>query len=164
MAYGNFETNSSGILARVKMKVFKSLASSFPLNKLRISCLRMAGFKVGHQVYIASGTIFVTASSESKQELLIEDRVAIAPRVTFILASDANWSKVNDYISPIRGNIILRNDCWIGAGVIILPNVEIGECAVVAAGAVVTKDVKPYTIVGGVPAKEIGKIDINKRV
>lgn len=51
--------------------------------------------------------------------------------------------------------IVIGNDVWIGANVVILPGVTIGDGAVLAAGAVVTKDVEPYAIVGGVPAKTI---------
>ncbi len=50
---------------------------------------------------------------------------------------------------------VIGNDVWIGHGVIVLPGVKVGDGAVLAAGAVVTKDVPPYTIVGGVPAKII---------
>jgi acetyltransferase-like isoleucine patch superfamily enzyme len=53
------------------------------------------------------------------------------------------------------GSITIENYVWLGTRVIILPNVSIGEGAVVCAGAVVTKNVDPYTIVGGVPAKFI---------
>lgn len=52
---------------------------------------------------------------------------------------------------------IIGNDVWIGAKVLIVNGVKIGDGAVIAAGAVVTKDVAPYSIVGGVPAKEIKK-------
>ncbi|MEP9399950.1 DapH/DapD/GlmU-related protein [Mesorhizobium sp. KR2-14] len=51
--------------------------------------------------------------------------------------------------------VVIGNDVWIGHGVIVLPGVKVGDGAVLAAGAVVTKDVKPYTIAGGVPAKII---------
>ncbi len=51
--------------------------------------------------------------------------------------------------------VIIENDVWIGAGSIILPGVFIGEGAVVAAGSIVTKDVEPFSIVGGNPAKLI---------
>jgi acetyltransferase-like isoleucine patch superfamily enzyme len=54
--------------------------------------------------------------------------------------------------------VIIGNDVWIGANAVILPGVTIGKHCVVAAGAVVTKDVPDNTIVGGVPAKEIKKI------
>jgi phosphonate metabolism protein (transferase hexapeptide repeat family) len=51
--------------------------------------------------------------------------------------------------------VVIGNDVWIGHAVIVLPGVTVGDGAVLAAGAVVTKDVAPYTIVGGVPAKQI---------
>lgn len=57
--------------------------------------------------------------------------------------------------------VIIEDGAWIGARVIILPGVNIGKGAIIAAGAVVTKDVEPYTIVGGVPAHFI-KSRINK--
>ena len=74
------------------------------------------------------------------------------------------WTGQHDYNDPYfrsmpgkRGPIKIGNRAWIGPGVIILHSVTIGEGAVVAAGAVVTKDVEPYTLVGGVPAKKIGE-------
>ena len=54
-----------------------------------------------------------------------------------------------------KGNIVVEDDVWIGARAIIMSGVKIGQGAVVAAGAVVSKDVPPYAIVGGVPAKII---------
>lgn len=56
-----------------------------------------------------------------------------------------------------KGNIIIGNDVWIGYDAIILSGVTIGDGAIIGARAVVTKDVPPYTIVGGVPAKAIRK-------
>lgn len=52
---------------------------------------------------------------------------------------------------------MIEDHAWIGARVIILPGVTVGEGAVVAAGAVVTRSVPPYAVVGGVPAKRIGE-------
>jgi acetyltransferase-like isoleucine patch superfamily enzyme len=54
--------------------------------------------------------------------------------------------------------VVIGDDVWIGANAVILPGVTIGRHVVVAAGAVVTKDVPPYSLVGGVPAKEIKKM------
>jgi phosphonate metabolism protein (transferase hexapeptide repeat family) len=51
--------------------------------------------------------------------------------------------------------VVIGNDVWMGHGVIVLPGVKVGDGAVLAAGAVVSKDVAPYTIVGGVPARVI---------
>ncbi len=70
------------------------------------------------------------------------------------------WTMEHDPQDPLYrvkgGPVIIEDYVWISCRVVILPGVTIGEGAVVAAGAVVTKDVAPYTIVGGVPAKEIG--------
>lgn len=52
--------------------------------------------------------------------------------------------------------VVIGDDVWIGRRVIILPGVTVGGGSIIAAGAVVSKDVKPYSIVGGVPAKQIG--------
>lgn len=60
------------------------------------------------------------------------------------------------------GGVKIGNDCWIGAGAIILNGLTIGDGAVVGAGAVVTKDVEPYTIVVGNPARKIKDIQIDK--
>jgi acetyltransferase-like isoleucine patch superfamily enzyme len=54
-----------------------------------------------------------------------------------------------------KGEIRVEHDVWVGAGAMILSGVKIGNGAIVAAGAVVAKDVPPYSIVGGVPAKVI---------
>lgn len=62
-----------------------------------------------------------------------------------------------DYFRAITAPVEIGNYVFIGPRAIILPGVKIGDGAVVAAGAVVTKDVEPYKIVGGVPAKEIGE-------
>lgn len=56
-----------------------------------------------------------------------------------------------------RGDIVIGNDVWIGYEAVILSGVHIGDGAVIAARAVVTKDVPPYAIVGGIPAREIKK-------
>lgn len=55
-------------------------------------------------------------------------------------------------------SIVIGNRCWLGARVVVIGGVTIGEGAVVAAGAVVTRDVEPYTLVGGVPARVIRRL------
>jgi len=67
----------------------------------------------------------------------------------------SNFGIVKEDFRKIN-NVIIGNDVWVGNNAIILPSVTtIGDGAVIGAGAVVTKDVPPYTIVGGVPAKSI---------
>lgn len=56
-----------------------------------------------------------------------------------------------------KGDVILEEDVWVGSNVVILSGVTIGRGSIIAAGSIVTKDVEPYSIVGGVPAKLIKK-------
>jgi len=57
-----------------------------------------------------------------------------------------------------KGKVIIEDDVWIGEGAAILPGVVIGRGAIIGTNAVVTKDVDPYTVVGGVPARIIKKL------
>lgn len=137
-------------------------AAHFPSNSIRISALRQCGFRIGKEVYIAPGLTLSTMNSEDSCELIIEDRVSIGPRVILVLASDPNHSRLIDLFPPIRGKITLGHDVWLGAGVIVLPNVTIGNNAAVAAGAVVTKNIDPFTLSAGVPAKVIRTLPMTR--
>ena len=66
----------------------------------------------------------------------------------------AQWINEN-CVNPLDFSIQIGNDVWIGARVIIVGNISIGDGAIVGTGAVVTKDIPPYAVVGGVPAKII---------
>ena len=100
-------------------------------------------------------------------KLKIGSFCSIANEVTFILSSEHNTNLISTYPFKVlttktaecealsRGDIIVDDDVWIGYRATILSGVRIGQGAVIAAGAVVTKDVEPYQIVAGVPAKPI---------
>jgi len=133
------------------------MAKSFPLNSMRRLGLTICGFDVGEDVYIGGDLIVVSELEKGKGKLNIGNRVAIAPRVTLVIDSDANWSNLMEDIKPVRGMIVLGDDCWIGTGVVIMPNVTIGERAIVGAGSVVTKTVPPNVVVAGVPSRIINK-------
>lgn len=152
------ECNQLGFLSKVKKKLGKSLAKSAPLNSVRVLGLKLCNFEVGEKVYIGQDLIVASMISEETCYLEIGNRVSMAPRVTIILSSDANWSHLMAKIKPIRSYVKLEDDCWIGTGAIILPGITIGKCSIVGAGAVVTKDVPPYSVVAGVPAKVMKKI------
>ena len=59
-----------------------------------------------------------------------------------------------------EGEIIIGNDVWIGSNAVILPNCNIGDGAIIGAGAVVTSNIEPYTVVGGIPARFIKKREL----
>jgi len=107
--------------------------------------------KIGKNVFINFDCVFLDLGG-----ITIEDNVFIAPKVS--LLSEAHPTSPEDRHSLVPKAIHIKKNAWIGAGTIILPGVTIGENAVVAAGAVVSRDVAPNTIVGGVPAKFIKNI------
>ena len=86
--------------------------------------------------------------------ITIDDGVMIGPNVRIVTDNHDFDNRMVLRCKPVH----IKSRAWIGVGAIILPGVTIGENAVVAAGAVVTKDVAPNTIVGGNPAKFIKKI------
>ncbi|NEQ78425.1 MAG: CatB-related O-acetyltransferase [Okeania sp. SIO2C9] len=67
------------------------------------------------------------------------------------------WEKAMPDSWPDKGNTVISNDVWIGYGAIIMPGIQVGDGAIIATNSVVTKNVQPYSIVGGNPAKEIRK-------
>lgn len=87
----------------------------------------------------------------------IGNNVFIAPNVVLSPVTHPNEAK--DRRKLIGGKITIEDDVWIGANAVILPGVTLHRGAVVAAGAVVTKDVPANTVVGGVPAKFIKTVD-----
>lgn len=91
---------------------------------------------------------------------------SIAQEVMFVLSADHYIEHISSYPYKVwimkeeqegvsKGNIVVEDDVWIGFRSTILSGVHIGQGAIVAAGSVVTKDVPPYAIVGGIPAKVI---------
>ena len=107
--------------------------------------------KIGKNVFINHACTFLDMGG-----ITIEDEVQIGPRVNLITE--------NHPLDPANRKalickpIVIKRNAWIGAAATILPGVTIGENAVVAAGAVVSRDVPANTIVGGVPAKIIKAI------
>jgi acetyltransferase-like isoleucine patch superfamily enzyme len=146
----------------IKKKLFKLIAKQLPGCNLRIGLLRSCGYVIGEDVYLGEDFIIIDdlEESENKFNLSIGDRAAISPRVTFVLHTQPNQSRIVPYVNSYRGSISVEADAWIGTGAVILPNITIGEGAVVGANSVVTKNVPPYTVVGGVPAHVIKSIDV----
>lgn len=147
-----------------------------PIHHFRRFCYRLAGMKIGKgstlhmmgRIYDASHIVIGkdTIIGEkfsldgrrqlpgSEGELIIGDHVDIASEVMI-------WTSQHDlkdsHFRAIEKPVTIADYVFIGPRAIILPGVQIGRGAVIAAGAVVTKSVAPLSMVGGVPAVEIGK-------
>jgi acetyltransferase-like isoleucine patch superfamily enzyme len=147
----------------VKKKLLKLFAKQVPGSGIRIRLLRICGYVIGEHVYLGEDFIIVDdlgALGDAHCNLTIGDRVAVSPRVTFVLHTQPNESRIVPYVNSHKGSITIASDAWIGTGAVILPNVTIGEGAVVGANSVVTRDVAPYTVVGGVPARFIKQVEV----
>ncbi|WP_064965674.1 acyltransferase [Tenacibaculum ovolyticum] len=127
--------------------IFKPTNSSFTYNNISI----------GNNVGIGDNASFIATISH----IYIGDNVAIAPNVT-IRGGNHRYDIVGKWITDYDVKdkrkeddlpVYVGNDVWIGTNVTILKGVEIGNGAIIAAGSLINKDVLPYTIVGGVPAK-----------
>ena len=112
------------------------------------------------------GPLNIRSYESDNEGLIVGKYCSIALDVNFILGGQHNDRRISTY--PFRpfygdggvdatskGPIVIDDDVWIGYGATVLSGVHIGQGAVIAAGAVVTKDVPPYAVVGGVPAKLI---------
>ena len=105
--------------------------------------------KVGKGVFVNHSLTCMAAGG-----ITIDDGVMIGPNVRIVTDNHDFDNRMVLRCKPVH----IGRNAWIGVGAIILPGVTVGENAVVAAGAVVTKDVEPNTIVGGNPAKLIKRI------
>jgi acetyltransferase-like isoleucine patch superfamily enzyme len=112
---------------------------------------------VGDNVSINRNAIFMATRSH----IIIGNKVMFGYNVT-VIGGNHNTSVVGRYMGEVQDkmpendqDVIFEDDIWVSSGVIILKGVRVGRGSIVAAGAVVNKDVLPYSVVGGVPAKKI---------
>lgn len=98
---------------------------------------------------IASDVTFIMNGSNH-----VNDAISSYP---FSIFGHAWSDAMEERTFPNKGNTVVGNDVWIGFGATIMPGVQIGDGAIIGSKALVAKDVSPYAIVGGNPAKEIRK-------
>jgi len=99
---------------------------------------------IGEKGYINTGAVLLDTA-----RIVIEDGVQLAPNVVLSCTNHDVYDMDRLLVKPIT----LKKNCWIGSHVTVLPGVTVGEYAVVAAGAVVTRDVPPHSVVMGQPAR-----------
>lgn len=136
-----------------------------------VNDFKLAFVNVGRETY---GGIEVINYSEHFM-LSVGNFCSIGPGVLFIVCGDHSTNQISTFPFKVRlgqkkyealskGDITVGDDVWIGARAIILSGVKIGQGALICAGAVVTKDVPPYAIVAGVPAKILRMRCSEKRI
>ena len=149
--------------------MYTSLIGKFPSYNLRHAYLRrvlrlvigkggaihMGCFITGRKISIGARVVVNRRCYlDGRGGLAIGDDVSISPECYIItLTHDVN----DPCFIAVAKPVAIHSRVWIGARAIVLPGVTLGEGCVVGAGAVVTKDVQPYSVVAGNPAREIGK-------
>lgn len=118
---------------------------------------------------VIGDSVYIGRDSQIECDAIIGSYVMFANRVSLIGRYDHNYQQIGipiRFASHIRDSdynwkglslkVEIGDDVWVGYGTIILSGVKIGDGSIIAAGSVVTKEVEPYSIYGGVPAKKIG--------
>ena len=106
---------------------------------------------LGHQIDVGEYVVIRASGG-----VAIGDRVLVAAHA--VITSRQHPAHLPRFGVTEDAPVAIEDDVWIGAGAIVLPGVTIGRGAIVGAGAVVTADVEPFAIVGGVPARPIGRV------
>lgn len=155
------------------MLMMNAWGNNIPSRHFRRWFYRCMGAKIGNSIIFRSTEILEPQKLrignevsigwhcllDSRGGCIIKDNVNISSYVKIITAGhDINNPNFTGKTSPV----IIEKNVWLATGCTILMGVHIGEGAVVAAGAIVTRDVAPFTVVGGVPAKKIG--DRNRNI
>lgn len=149
---------------------YNNCIGSMPSRRLRSAALRLLLATLGKGSGVQSGCRFLNGRRVSigsrcvlnfgslldgrKYDIRIGNDVSIGPEASILtLGHDPQSSEFADR----GGDVVIEDRVWIAYRAIVLPGITIGEGAIVAAGSVVTKDVEPYAIVAGNPARVIGR-------
>lgn len=144
------------ILRQLRIHFLLRLGRILPHSSLRVKCFRLMGVNIGENVFIGLNVMIDPLYPEM---VIIKDYAEIGDNACIYAHSRGTKPLKNIYPRVVR-QVHIGRGVWIGApNVVILPGVKIGDYSVVAAGAVVTKDIPSYTVVAGVPARVIKELD-----
>ena len=149
-------------------KIKKNFRKKNSHNQVNINTTYWPSFDI-NKITIGKGTygkINIEFYKNPKESIKIGNYCSLAYGCTFICGGNHDYQTLstfpfnsmlgrNNVESTTKGPIIVEDDVWIGYGAIVMSGVHIGQGAIIAAGSVVTKDIPPYAIVGGIPAKVI---------
>ena len=150
-------------------RLFQSIVMFLPFSYLRIAWCKLFIKQFGKHIYISRNLdIRSPWKGELGNNVIINKRVLLDMRGGLYIGNNVDiaqdvqiWTAEHDVSSTVHAMISspvkIADNVWIASRAIILPGVTIGKGAVVACGAIVTKDVEPFTIVAGVPAKKISE-------
>ena len=114
-----------------------------------------ANLRIGEQCHVGKDVFL-----DLREAIEIEDQVTVSMRVTILTHLDVGHSPLGTgRMAPREAPVRIRRGAYLGAGCTLLHGVTVGECAVVAAGAVVNRDVPAHSVVAGVPARAIKSLD-----
>jgi acetyltransferase-like isoleucine patch superfamily enzyme len=134
-----------------------TLAMYAPLPpNLRIIIHRVRGVKIGRNSMIG---LDILLDNVFPNFITIGNNVSLAGR-NYVLCHSNPYSHFSPSLESFVAPVVIEDDVWITVGVIILPGVTIGKGSIVMAGAVVSEDIPPYSLAGGVPARVIKKLDV----
>ena len=162
------KSHLSGLLWGFIWLFTNSILSSFPSRRVRYYGLKLLGMKLSKNIRFYQGFHI-----RNPKQIKIEEGVSVGPKVLLdgrmgltigknaVLGYECIiWTLNHDYndinFCGKGAPVEIGANAWICSRSIILPGIKIGEGAVVASGAIVTRDVPPYTVVGGIPARVLG--------
>jgi len=154
--------NSFGFLSFGLTNPFRATLCRFIFKKCGKNIIVERGAYFGYDIEIGDYSgIGINAHLDGAASIIIGNHVMIGPDVVIVTANH----KHDDITRPMMGQgferapVIIEDDVWIGWRAIILPGVRIGRSSIIGAGAVVAKDVPPFSIVVGNPARVVKKRD-----
>jgi maltose O-acetyltransferase len=160
------------------VRLVLSIFPAYTAFHLRAAMIRLVGFSIGKRTIFFDAPQILGHPNIYKQfsagedcligpgcyidlagKIIFEDHVSVGPQVMFITGTHSIGPSQSRLGQLIMKDIVIGSGTWIGARCTILPGVTIGKGAVIAAGAVVTKDIPPNSLAAGIPARVVRQLD-----